>query len=313
MLDRLDFPLVRALRGESVDRAEVRIHDRAGHEDSWLSVNARPLGDDPNGARGGVAVFRDVTIEKAANARMLVSERLASLGTLAAGVGHEINNPLMAVLGNLEMAISDLRRVSREHGDLVDLSEISEELRDAREGAERVRNIVRDLKVFSRASDEETRGEVHVERVLESSIRMVGNEIRHRATLVRNYAGVPPVAANESRLGQVVLNLIVNAAQAIPRAAPIRTRSASRPRSPQDGRVRIAVTDTGSGMSREVAAQIFTPFFTPKPVGVGTGLGLAICHQLVTAIGGEIAVDTKVGVGTTFAILLPPIAAVPSA
>jgi PAS domain S-box-containing protein len=302
------FPLARARGGEAVDRAEVRLQ-REG-EDRWLSVNARPLGDEASGPHGGVAVFRDVTDERAAHARMLVTERMASLGTLAAGVGHEINNPLMAVLGNLDMAIADLRRVRSRRPDLDDLDELSDELNDAREAAERVRNIVRDLKLFSR-SDEESRGEVRVEHALESSIRMVWNEVRHRATLVRDYKPVPPVFANESRLGQVFLNLIVNAAQAIPegRASQHQIRVATSVAS--DDRVRIDIADTGSGMPPDVVAQLFTPFFTTKPIGVGTGLGLSICHQLVTAIGGEITVDTEVGAGTTFSVFLP--AAAPAA
>jgi len=297
----------RVFDGESVDRTELRVHGQSG-ADYWLSVSARPLGDEPDGARGGVAVFRDVTSERAAQARMLVSERMASLGTLAAGVGHEINNPLMAVLGNLDMALADVGRLRREHAAIGDLDEVHDELTDARDAAERVRNIVRDLKLFSR-SDEESRGEVSVERALESSIRMVWNEVRHRATLIRDYKPVPMVYANESRLGQVFLNLVVNAAQAIPegRASQNQIRVATSVAA--DGRVRVEVGDTGSGMSPEVVAQLFTPFFTTKPIGVGTGLGLSICHQLVSAIGGEIAVDTELGVGTTFAVLLPAIAA----
>ncbi|HEY6033356.1 MAG TPA: ATP-binding protein, partial [Kofleriaceae bacterium] len=294
-------PMSRARRGERVDHAEVMI---PGTE-RWVSINARPLGDENDG--GAVAVFRDITAERAAQARMLVSERMASLGTLAAGVGHEINNPLMSVLGNLEMAISDLRKIGREHAD-IDFLELGDELRDAKEAAERVRNIVRDLKLFSR-SDEETRGPVEVERVMESSIRMVWNEIRHRAQLVRNFAPVPPVIANESRLGQVFLNLVINAAQAIPegRADSNEIRVATSVAA--DGRVRIEVSDTDTGMTPDVIAKIFTPFFTTKPIGVGTGLGLAICHQLVTAVGGEITVDSTPGRGTTFAVLLPPISA----
>ncbi len=298
------LPLAPAPDGASIDRAEVRIH--RADEDSWLSVNARPLGDDPGSTHGRVAVFRDVTVERAARARMLVSERMASLGTLAAGVGHEINNPLMAVLGNLDMALSDVRRLRRHHGAL-DHQPLADALHDAREAAERVRNIVRDLKLFSR-SDEESRGEVRVEQALESSIRMVWNEVRHRATLVRDYKPVPPVYANESRLGQVFLNLIVNAAQAIPEGRASQNQIRVGTSLAADGRVRIEITDSGSGMSPEVVSQLFTPFFTTKPIGVGTGLGLSICHQLVSAIGGEITVETRLGTGTTFAVLLPAIA-----
>jgi len=296
-------PMWRARRGELVDRTEIEIPNT----DRWLSISARPLGDDTDG--GAVGVFREVTAERAAQARMLVSERMASLGTLAAGVGHEINNPLMSVLGNLEMAINDLRKIGRDHPDL-GLDELGEELRDAKEAAERVRNIVRDLKLFSR-TDEETRGPVEVERVMDSSLRMVGNEIRHRAQLVRDFQPVPPVLANESRLGQVFLNLVVNAAQAIPEGRANSNEIRVATSIAADGRVRVEVRDTGSGMTPEVIAKIFTPFFTTKPIGVGTGLGLAICHQLVTAVGGEITVDSTPGKGTTFAVLLPPVASVP--
>jgi CheY-like chemotaxis protein len=296
-----DSPMSRARRGEQVDHAELIV---PGTE-RWLSISARPLGDETDG--GAVGVFRDVTAERAAQARMLVSERMASLGTLAAGVGHEINNPLMSVLGNLEMAINDLRKIRREHGD-IDFLELGDELRDAKEAAERVRNIVRDLKLFSR-TDEETRGEVDIERVMESSLRMVWNEIRHRAQLVRDFKPVPPVLANESRLGQVFLNLVINAAQAIPEGRANQNEIRVATSVAADGRVRVEVSDTGSGMTPDLIAKIFTPFFTTKPIGVGTGLGLAICHQLVAAVGGEITVDSTPGKGTTFAVLLPPVVA----
>jgi CheY-like chemotaxis protein/two-component sensor histidine kinase len=201
------------------------------------------------------------------------------------------------------MATRDLGELARGHGDL-DVRELTEELRDAREGAERLRHIVRDLKLFSRA-DDETRSKVDVERVLESSIRLVTPEIRHRAKLVRNYVRVPPVHANESRLGQVFVNLLVNAAHAIPEGRADRNEIRIATSVTSDQRVRIAITDTGTGMPPEVVARIFTPFFTTKPVGVGTGLGLAICHQLVAALGGEITLDTAVGRGTTFFVTLP--------
>ena len=306
VLGRADSPMMRALDGEAVDHSEMLLKSESEAEDDrWLSISARPLGE-PGASNGAVAVFRDVTIEKEASARLLVSERLASLGTLAAGVGHEINNPLMAVLGNLDMAMADLRQAQRERTDCGFLEAVIDELQDARGAAERVRDIFSDLKIFSR-SDEETRGSVDVQHVLESSIRMVWNEIRHRATFVRELEPVPMVYANESRLGQVFLNLIVNAAQAIPdgRASENTIRVATAV--DKDGRVRISVGDTGCGMPPEIVAKIFTPFFTTKPIGIGTGLGLAICHQIVTGLGGEIELDTEPGRGTTFHVLLPPV------
>ena len=299
-----ETPMMRALHGETVDAGEMLVRFGGG-EGTWLSVNGRPVIASGGATHGGLAVFRDVTHEKAASAQLLVSDRMASLGTLAAGVAHEINNPLMAVLGNLEMAVQDLEALATRLGPSVDLGELPEELDDARAAADRVRTIVRDLKLFSRSDQAEVRDKVDLERVLESSIRMVWNEIRHRAQLVRDFTPIAPVFANEARLGQVFLNLVVNAAQAIPEGRANRNMIRVSTRMGPDGRVIVEVTDTGQGMPPEVLSKLFTPFFTTKPVGVGTGLGLAICHQLVRAAGGEIQVESTVGKGTTFRVSLP--------
>ncbi len=178
-----------------------------------------------------------------------------------------------------------------------------EELRDAHEAAERVRQIVRDLKLFSRA-EEERHGPVNVREVLESTLRMAWNEIRHRARLVKTFDEVPPVVANEARLGQVFLNLVVNAAHAIPagRAESNEIRLSTRF---EGERVLIEIADTGTGMSPEVLEHIFTPFFTTKPVGVGTGLGLPICQRIVEDLGGDLRVSSREGVGSTFPVSLP--------
>jgi PAS domain S-box-containing protein len=250
---------------------------------------------------GAMLVVRDVTQRKAAEAQMIVGDRMASIGTLAAGVAHEINNPLAAVIANLDLAIRATLN-SAEAPALV--AELSEELVDARDSAERVRQIVRDLKLFSRVEDER-RGPVSVERVLESTLRIVWNEIRHRARLLKDYQPVPLVDANDARLGQVFLNLLVNAAQAIPegRATANQIKIATRM---VDGRVVVEVSDTGSGMPPEVLARLYTPFFTTKPTGVGTGLGLSICQRIVTSLGGEIKAESEVGKGTTFRVSLPP-------
>jgi CheY-like chemotaxis protein/two-component sensor histidine kinase len=183
-------------------------------------------------------------------------------------------------------------------------SELVEALRDARDGADRVRIIVRDLKTFSRAQ-EDLRTCVDVQRVLESSLRMAWNEVRHRARLVKQYTPVPAVEANESRLGQVFLNLIVNAAQAIGEGHADKNEIRLRTRSDALGRVIVEVEDTGPGIGPEVMRRLFTPFFTTKQPGVGTGLGLSICHRIVTGLGGEIVVDSEIGRGTMFRIVLP--------
>jgi signal transduction histidine kinase len=246
--------------------------------------------------------------------QLLIAERMASVGTLAAGVAHEINNPLAVLLANLNFAVEELA-LALEQGRaaepasvdslLARIAEAMEPLDDAREAAERVREIVRDIKIFSYCGDEERREPVDVRRVMESSLRMVGNEIRHRARLVKDYQDIPPVDGNESRLGQVFLNLVVNAAQAIP-AGRLESNEVRIVLRPRDGdRVLVAVSDTGSGIPPEDLPRLFDPFFTTKPVGVGTGLGLAICHRIVTSLGGEIRVESEVGKGSTFQVLLP--------
>jgi PAS domain S-box-containing protein len=259
------------------------------------------------GERMMLAIGRDVTEQVRAQTQLMVSDRMASIGTLAAGVAHEINNPLAAVTANLDLALMEIGALAPRLAGVADLNELVDEIRDARTAADQVRNIVRDLKIFSRA-EEDRRVPVDVHHVLDSSLRMAWNEIRHRARVVKHYGPVPAVLANESRLGQVFLNLIVNAAQAIAEghadANEIRIRT-RRQRAGGIDMVLVELADTGSGIPAAVRNKMFDPFFTTKPAGVGTGLGLAICHRIVTGLGGEISVVSDVGKGTTFRILLP--------
>jgi CheY-like chemotaxis protein len=235
---------------------------------------------------------------------------MASVGTLAAGVAHEINNPLTAVMGNLDYVAETLARTeggaarSPPRSDAWLLEEIKGPLTDARDAAASVRLIVRDLKMFSHSPTHEPKVRVDVKAVLESSLRMAWNEIRHRARLIKHYGEVPRVEVNEGRLGQVFLNLIVNAAQAVPegRAQDNEIRVSTR----LDGeRVVIEVSDTGTGIRPEIVGKIFDAFFTTKGVGVGTGLGLAICHRIVTDMGGDLTVESAPGKGSTFRVALP--------
>ena len=261
---------------------------------------------------GRIAVIRDVTERRKLQAQLMVSDRMASVGTMAAGVAHEINNPLAAVLANLDYIAESLVRLSS--GDRAPISyaardawiceEIKPSLDDAREAADRVRFIVRDLKMFSRSPSEERTGPVNVKSIMESSLRMAWNEVRHRARLVKNYGHIPDVDANEARLGQVFLNLIVNAAQALPegRAEDNEIQVSTRL---DAERVIIEVRDTGAGIPAENRTRIFDAFFTTKGVGEGTGLGLAICYRIVKDIGGDLTVESEMGVGTTFRVSLP--------
>ncbi|MEJ7601765.1 MAG: response regulator [Kofleriaceae bacterium] len=266
----------------------------------WYSTRLGPI-KQRGQVTGAVLVARDVSEGKQTELHLMVADRMASVGTLAAGVAHEINNPLASVIANLDMAMQDLETVDRK----LLPSELVEELGDARTAADRVREIVRDLKIFSRA-EEERRGPVDVENVLESTLRMAWNELRHRAKLVKVFNHVPEVEANESRLGQVFLNLIINAAHAIPpgnyEANQIKVTTST----DALGRVVIAIADTGTGIPVEARQRLFTPFFTTKPVGVGTGLGLAISHRIITQFGGTITFETELGKGTEFRVTLPP-------
>jgi CheY-like chemotaxis protein len=198
------------------------------------------------------------------------------------------------------------RRVPvEEWSGLARLGAVEDAVRDAREALGRMRDIVRDVKLFSRPQDDKT-DSVDVHRIIESSLRMAYNEIRHRARVVKDYQPVPPVNANESRMGQVLLNLIVNAAQAMSEGHADRNKLVVATRTGADGRAIIEVSDTGTGIAKEHIERIFDPFFTTKPHGVGTGLGLAICQRIVLEIGGLIEVESEVGKGTLFRLLLQP-------
>ena len=285
----------RALRGEAVSASG----ELAGR---WLEAHFRPERGAAGELMGVLGVAIDLTERRKLETQLMLSERMVSIGTLAAGVAHEINNPLAYVVANLEFA---LREISG-RGAAADpmLAEVSEALHEARQGAERVRLIVRDLKAFSRPNEESV-GAVDLHRVLESSINLSWNEIRHRARLVKEFKEVPLVDANEARLGQVFLNLLVNAAQAIGEGAADRNEIRVSTGTTAEGRAVVEVRDSGGGMPPEVARRCFEPFFTTKAIGVGTGLGLAICHGIVQGLSGQIEVQTEPGRGTTFRVTLP--------
>jgi PAS domain S-box-containing protein len=283
------------------EAVDTTFRNRDGTEIS-VNVATSSLVDSEGRYLGTLGVVRDVTERKKLLSLLMVSDRMASVGTLAAGVAHEINNPLAAVVANLDYMVQSLGR--RVAGDEAILEDLREPLADAREAAERVRLIVRDLKIFSRSPNDEPRGAVDVKAVMESSLRMAWNEIRHRARLVKLYGAVPGVEVNEARLGQVFLNLIVNAAQALPEGHA--DLNEIRVSTFQSGDcVVIEVSDTGLGIPPDVIGRIFDAFFTTKAVGVGTGLGLAICHRIVTDMGGELTVASELGKGATFRVALP--------
>jgi signal transduction histidine kinase len=258
---------------------------------------------------GGMGRLQDLRLEMAhtergrvlaeTRARVATSERLASLGTLAASIAHEINNPMSYVLSNLEFAESALRDGG------ADPEEVRSAISEARHGAERVRGIAADMRALSRGTAEAL-VPVDVTAVVRTALNLSGPALKRSVTLQLDLAPVPPVLATESRLGQVVLNLVLNASQAMPTRLSSHNRVLIASRTDEQGRAVLEVADNGTGIPADVAPHVFDPFFTTKPPGVGTGLGLAICHSIVTSLGGELSFATAVGQGTTFRVVLPP-------
>jgi signal transduction histidine kinase len=246
--------------------------------------------------------------------RLRVAERIALLGTVAAGVGHEINNPLTYVIGNLDVLESEL----------VSLAEESDPRRreqlvrsgraligDVRTGAERIRAVVDSLRRVSRPRSG-PRQTVDVRRVVETSIAIAANEIRHRARLETRIGCVPAVMGDEARLGQVFVNLLINAAQAIPPGS-VASNEIRVGVSEDEPWVLIEVEDTGAGMDAEVQSRLFEPFFTTKDAASGTGLGLAISRNIVLEHGGKMEFESSVGGGTIFRVRLPRVSPAPTA
>ncbi|MEW5847401.1 MAG: PAS domain S-box protein [Myxococcota bacterium] len=261
-----------------------------------------------------LVVGRDVTEARQLRAKMVQLDRLVSVGTLAAGVAHEVNNPLAYLLSNLDFALERVahelslhsaatERTTEGGAQVAFLEELLASLRDARDGAERVRKISRDLKTFARG-DGEGRRPVCVERVLDVAINMTRNQLVHRARLTRSQGEPAPVMANEGQLAQVFVNLLVNGAQAIRSGRP-GENEIHVSTSMVGGNVVVMIRDTGAGIAPEALQRIFEPFFTTKPVGEGTGLGLSICFGIVRDLGGDITVKSDVGAGTEVTVTLP--------
>jgi two-component system NtrC family sensor kinase len=248
-----------------------------------------------------VGIIRDVTEARRLEMQLRLADRMASVGTLAAGVAHEINNPLAYVSSNLSFIAEQL---ARDELDPATRTELREAVLESLEGAGRVRGIVQDLKFFARA-DDEALGPVDVHRVIQGALRIVRNEVQHRARITRALEPVPPVRGSEARLGQVIVNLLVNAIQALPADRPVEQNTLRVATRLEGDQVHIEVEDNGQGMTPEVQQHIFDPFFTTKPIGVGTGLGLSISNSLIQIMGGWIEVHSTLGQGSTFRLVLP--------
>jgi signal transduction histidine kinase len=236
-------------------------------------------------------------IEAETEKQLLRAEHLASLGQLAAGAAHEINNPLAYIHGNLLL----LKEQLDEQGSLPS-DDLREALEDSLAGAEQIRRIVRELKTYTRGEEEEIE-DVELGDVIDAALKMADAELRHRARVERDYAGVAAVKANRTRLLQVFLNLVINAAQALDERSK-ETNTISIVARPRGDRVVIEVADSGCGMTPDVLSRVTEPFFTTKPVGVGTGLGLSVAHNLITRFGGALEVASTPGAGTRVTVTL---------
>jgi PAS domain S-box-containing protein len=281
----------------------VRLHDGAWR---WAGVRGKVVERDAGGRPTAMAgTLSDIHGTRQLQQKVYESTRLASVGTLAAGVAHEINNPLAWVSANLGYLLDQLPEVPDPAAPPLERAELRELLAEAAEGTTRIARIVAAMRSLGRPEAAGQVESVDVGQELENAVLMVRSQLVSRAALVVDVAaGLPPARVKTNELGRVFLNLLVNAAQAIPEGKPAMHRVAARARLVGSELV-IEISDTGSGMSAQVREHIFDPFFTTKPVGVGSGLGLPIAQTIVQSAGGRIEVETEEGRGSTFRVVLP--------
>lgn len=268
---------------------------------------------------------KSVTDLQASQLQMFQSEKMASIGQLAAGVAHEINNPIGFILSNLTTLakyterLVEYMQLQNEYFQSPDVTDKLQVLQDKRkqfkidyvikdipnligesiDGAERVKIIVQNLKSFSRKDEEEWK-HADINDCLESTLNVVWNELKYKATIVREYGELPALKCNPGQLNQVFMNLLVNAAHAIESMGTITIRTWH-----DNDFIYVSIKDSGCGISEEIKGRIFEPFFTTKDVGKGTGLGLSISYDIVKKHGGSIEVESEPGQGTTFTVILP--------
>lgn len=269
---------------------------------------------------------------KKAHNQLIQNEKMASIGQLAAGVAHELNNPigfiksnisslgeyfedLIALIKTYDEQIGKLSSVKEENiktcvGEIeafkekIDYNFISGDVQDTiletTDGADRVSKIVADLKEFSHVDRAEDKILFDVNHCLDSTLNIVWNELKYKAKVIKEYGDIPEVACYPHQLNQVFMNLFVNASHAIGNKGEIKIKTFS-----ENGSLFITISDTGKGMPPDVANRIFEPFYTTKPVGKGTGLGLSVSYGIIETHGGEIRVESEEGKGTTFTVRLP--------
>ncbi len=310
---------VRALEGRNIeDWLDVPLPDPTtdsaerecslvspGREPVPVSMCTSPLRDKQQNPIGVVFVARDLREITSLRSRLITSGRLASVGQLAAGIAHEINNPVAYVRANLGALADVLEGLAsrlpepRDPKVAAEIAEGRELIEESLDGVDRVTSIVRDVKGFSHAGAERT-DVIEIRPLLESVLRVAAPQLRYGAAVVRRFADAPPVRGSSQQLGQVFLNLLINASQAVGDEGEIQIVTSC-----SGDRVIVEVHDEGCGIPADQLDRVFDPFFTTKPVGEGTGLGLSISYQIVLAHQGELTVSSTPGRGTCFRVELP--------
>lgn len=282
--------------GKTLEIAEEPV---TRHDGKVLTVNTvkAPIFDAKGNVVMTVGVSRDISERKQLEAKLRLADHMASLGTLAAGVAHEVNNPLAYIIANLDMLCEELRR-GASGADVLELAS------HARDGAERVRKIVRGLRTFSRSEDARVQA-IDLSAVIEASINLTWNEIRQRGRIIKDYGATLPLRADETRLAQVFINLLLNAAHALDEASAATNEIRIRTYTDAARHVVIEFQDTGVGIPATMLPRIFDPFYSTKAIGEGMGLGLSICHGIVTGLGGQLSCESEFGKGSVFRVALP--------
>ena len=292
---------------DSADHDEVDCELRtAGGGRIPVAVSSEQLRDRQGNDLGRVVVVRDLREVADLRHRLVTSARLAAVGELAAGIAHEINNPMAFVRANLSQLESrwkevraELERAGRAEALRDALGDVDELVADSLEGVDRAVEIVRNVKGFAHPGNG-GREPLDLHRILEDVLRLIAPQLRGRAEVEKNFEELPELTGVPQQLRQVFVNLLLNASQAISPGGHIRLSTRS-----ENGRAVVIVADDGPGIAPEIIDRIFDPFFTTKAVGEGTGLGLAIAHQIITSHGGAIKVESPPGQGATFRVELP--------